>query len=86
MNTIGGTNEDVSIAGTGISHVPLNGKPEFDGLMVDEKGNAVARIRDGALVHEIGDIDVAIGWRSAWTAAVSHMVLHRQKQQQGGRS
>lgn len=79
-NTIGGTSEDFSLEGTGITHVPGVGRPEFDGLLIGADGSAVARIRDGALVIEIGDLDTALAWRNAWHNVVSHLIVHREQQ------
>lgn len=83
MTSIPGVREDVSIVGTGITHVPMVGKPKFNGLLIGADGSAVARIQDGALEIEVSDVDMAIAWRAAWQNAVAHLVIHRQKQDGG---
>lgn len=83
MAILGNTHEEASLTGTGISHVPLAGHPEFGGLLAgatDDDPPSVL-IRDGALQIITDDIDLALAWRDAWQNAVSHLVIHRQRQE-----
>lgn len=73
------TSEQVSITGTAFIRIPMPGRPECSGLLVDDTSQAIARIEDGALVIDVDDIDLAIRWRDAWQQAVSHLVLHHER-------
>jgi hypothetical protein len=72
---VSGAREEVSITGTAIAHLPLNGRPEFTGMEVADDGSAVARIDDGALHLELGDLATARAWQNAATQAVAQFTV-----------
>ena len=67
---VSGGPEEITVAGTAIAHLPLDGRPEFAGLEVADDGSAVARIDDGPLHLEVGDLATALAWLNASTRAV----------------
>lgn len=71
--------ELVSITGTAFARIPLPGRPECSGLLVDDEHPPVARVEDGALVIDVPDIDTAIAWRDAFQQAASHLILHQER-------
>lgn len=82
MAILGDTHEEFSLDGTGISHVPGVAKPEFGGLVrgITPDDPASVLIRDGALRILTDDLDVALAWRNAWQAAVSQLIIERDRQ------
>lgn len=72
--------ELVSISGTAIARIPLPGRPECSGLLVDDDHEAVVRVEDGALVLDMDDLDVVLAWRNAFQQAASHLIVHRERQ------
>jgi hypothetical protein len=71
--------EKVSLTGTAFLKIPMPGRPECTGLLVDDDHDAIVRIEDGALVIDVDDIDLALAWRNAWQQAVSHLINHRER-------
>lgn len=67
-----GAHTEVTIDGTPIAHIPLNGHPEFAGLAVDDDTPAVMTVTDGALVVSTDDRRVAEAHRNAWQQAIDN--------------
>jgi len=70
---ISGARAEVSIAGTPLNHLPLNGRPTFDGLAADADTAPIITIEDGALVLTTDDRDVAVAYRDAWQQAIDNL-------------
>jgi hypothetical protein len=68
---LSGAHAEVSITGTPISHLPLNGRPEFAGLAADDDTAPIMTVLDGALVLTTDDREVAVRHRDAWQAAIT---------------
>ncbi|MFB4306912.1 hypothetical protein [Actinomadura sp. GTD37] len=70
---ISGGSSEVSITGTPIAHIPLNGQPEFAGLAVDDDTAPIMTVLDGALVLSTDDRAVAVAHRDAWQQAIDNL-------------
>lgn len=70
---VSGAHAEVSITGTPLNHLPLNGRPTFAGLAADDDTAPIITVEDGALVLTTDDREVAVRYRDAWQQAIDNL-------------